>query len=189
MKRFFIAIVALLTTTISFAQSKGIDDWKNLRVISNERKINFTIDWSEAIITNLDFSEWVESEKDWKESEIEIRNRFIQSFNSVSDYGDYPHRLGSYSDSPFTMTLRILRADYDGSAVTALITVVDDEGNVIFEQEQKSAKGRWGSVANLMGDALEVMGHKVGVKFNKNARLDNRAQRKEYEDKIYRHKK
>ena len=189
MKSFAVACFALIIVSFGFAPSHGIDDWNNLRITANERKINFQIDWSGAIIQNIDYPEWVEGEKDWKGSEAELRNKFIKSFNGITDNGDYPHRLGNYAEAPYSLILHIVNVNEDGSMIQAVVSVVDDHENTIFQKEHFSNKGHWGSTINLMGDALEEMGRSVGNNFYRYARPDKKERKKNYNDGIYSRKK
>jgi len=168
MKR-LLSVILILTISLT-ALAQKMSDSKNLAAVADEQKIDLNIDFSNASILGVDFEDWVTGEPDWDQSYSEIRVKFIQAFNSIADRGRHPHRAGSAPNSSYLLHIKIEKVKDDGSEVHALVCVENKEGNTIYEKSMKGEQGRFGSVANLMGDAMEDLGYKVGRLFSSNAK-------------------
>ena len=168
MKRILILVLLLVAPIFVFAQK--LNDSKNLGAIADETKLDLIIDFSEASILGVDFEDWVTGEPDWEQSYSTIRVKFMQAFNSSADKGKKPHKVGNAPNSNYVVYVKVQKVKDDWSEVHALVSVKNRDGEVIFADSIKGEQGRFGSVANLMGDAMEDMGWKVGRLIFRNAR-------------------
>jgi len=168
MKKLFALITAALLIMPLYAE----DAWKELSFLASVKKINLVIDYSEADIVGEDFEDFVQGEKEWDTYEQEIRSKFVRAFNQEANDGDYPHRVGNYEDSKYTLVLKVKTVTKKGSEIHTKVLVTNQEGKVVFVRDDEwCEKGKYGSVPNLMGDAMGKMGMELGKKFFFNARF------------------
>lgn len=167
-KILFSLILSLLIVPV-YAQKVQDTPWSQLSQVAETRKINFEIDYSKADILGEDYADFVAGDAAWATDEGEIRSRFIRSFNTEADDGRYPHRLGSYGESDVKMLIKILEVRESGSSVSGLLFLYK-ENKLVFIRKVYAEKGRVGSVGNLMGDAMEVIGESLGSKFFRHSR-------------------
>lgn len=163
MKKKYLVLFLILLSLPLYGQK--LNSWKNLSVIANTRDLNCVIDYSGASILNETFDDWVKGEPDWDSSFYEICSKFRQSFNGNADKGKHPHRVGTFPDAEYSLVLHVLKVKDKGSNVQVQFEVVTKDGEVIFSQKGEGKQGRYGSVANLMSDAFEDLGGKLGLSF------------------------
>lgn len=168
MKKLFTIIIAALMILPLYAENP----WKDLSFLGSVKKINFVIDYSEADIVGEEFEDFVAGEVEWETYAQEIRSKFVRAFNQEANDGDYPHRVGNYDDAKYTLVLKVQSVTAKGSEIHTKVLVANQDGEVLFKREDEWCKrGTFGSVCNLMGDAMGKMGTEIGRKFFFNARF------------------
>lgn len=171
MKRAYIILSLILWSLFSSAQNPVQYKWADLGFISDTRKLNLVIDYSSADILGEDFVDFVAGEANWGSYEPEIRSKFIRAFNEEADKGTYPHRVGNYPDAEYTIVIHVGKVDDRGSNIKGTMDIVNAQGELVFTHKVEGNEGRFGSVCNLMGDALREMGEDIGQSFYHHARV------------------
>lgn len=114
---------------------------------------NVIIDLSDANVMGMDLITYIETSTDRKghgnfESEA---NRILEPLNKIKG-----HNFTYNSDLPISLVIKVRELDKDGRENTSDYVFIDNTTNeVICGIRLKSKGGRFGSFANLLGDALE----------------------------------
>lgn len=165
-----------LFSTYTYGQ-EDIDDvtssWKELGFLVGEDKARFVLDLSDAIIVGVSAEDCKELEPKWDTEVKNMTSRFIAAFNSTTMKGDRSFKIGTNLESNLVFFLRVMDVTEKGSNVKAMFEVQDKQGTLLFSTEVKAERGMWGSKLNLMGDALEAIGEKIGKKIS-SFELDNK---------------
>lgn len=165
MKRYlFISILAFLSLSL-FAQTEKENSWKDLSFLSGEAQINFAVDFSRAIILDMDVEEFIAQEPDWDEGLAEMKAKFIQSFNKKS-----PIKAVTGEDTDYALVILPLKVTEKGSHIAGILKITDKSGNEVFLHRFDNEAGIFGSALNLMGDAFEDLGEEMGNIFRKYAK-------------------
>lgn len=98
------------------------------------------------------------------QTEKEIRDKFIDVANEKTPDGFYfsGNRLSRY-----ILKLHVTNVDPDGETYLYAMVFDTKEKRLIFQKKYNANGGTFGSLTNLMGDAAERLGKKVGRDFNK----------------------
>lgn len=158
MKRIVLSILLITAVLPLFAQ-KNLDSWKRLDPLRGQ-EINFGLDFSNAQIMGQNANDFIASREDWKNEHQEIWCRMVNAFNSYA----YKSTLGGYRESEYTLLIQPVLVDDDGSTIDGWTQVVNSKGEVIFCRSFHVSEGHFGSVTNLMGDALAKYAEKLGKK-------------------------
>lgn len=161
-KYFLLSILACLSLSI-FAQNTPENSWKDLSFLDGQSQINFTVDFSRAIILDLDVEEFIAQEPDWDEGLAEMRAKFIQSFNEKS-----PVKAVTGEDTDYMLVVLPLSVTEKGSHIKGFLRIADKSGKEVFTHRFDNEAGIFGSALNLMGDAFEDLGEELGKTFKKN---------------------
>lgn len=131
-------------------------------------------DFSNAMVGNESYKDFVQSmiykEGDdfttkFDEDLVEIISDFIEEYNDTNS----PLILTTNKDTKATMTIYVKYISSDGNKVEADYVFTDKETEKLLVSIQMTAKdGRCGSFTNLMGDAFEAAGKKLGKYIKKN---------------------
>ena len=155
MKKWFITAIMILGVVTVNAQkvTKG-----SFRALANETTVSLSIDYTDAKIDKVPFDIFLEGEEKWEEGYREIMLKLIREANRSGGGMKYSsQRTGNYQ-----LVFKALKVDRDGET-TGNLLLQDKDGNVIGEAEKVNANGgRFGSQTNLMGDAAEKLGKKIG---------------------------
>ena len=165
MKKILLYLSLIALPALSFAQKVKDHPWQDLSFLSGQSKINLVIDFSEATILNMDATDFISQESDWEKGVVEMRTKFIQAFNNKSKV-----RAANSTDTDYTLTIIPLTVTEKGSHVKGNLRITDKGGNEIFLHSFNNEAGMFGSAINLMGDAFEDLGEKLGKTFKKYAR-------------------
>jgi len=161
-KYLLLSILACLSLSI-FAQNTPENSWKDLSFLDGQSQINFTVDFSRAIILDMDVEEFIAQEPDWDEGLAEMRAKFIQAFNEKS-----PVKAVTGEDTDYMLVILPLKVTEKGSHVQGFFRIADQSGKEVFTHRFDNEAGIFGSALNLMGDAFEDLGEELGKAFKKN---------------------
>lgn len=131
-------------------------------------------DFSNATIGNEPYKDFIQSmiykEGDdyptkFDEDMMDIISDFIEEYNDTNS----PLILTTNKDTKATMTICVKFVSRDGNSIDADYVFTDKEsGNVLVSINMTAKDGRCGSFTNLMGDAFEAAGKKLGKYIKKN---------------------
>ncbi len=171
MKKIFFIAMVLLTASLSFAQSPApgslsfLDDHKSLKVV---------VDYTQAIIDNMDYETRCESDIDWAKNEKEVTSRFLTSFSRVLA----SHKLTMSKSSELLFVVKVTKIDEDGECY-AFAQFQDKDGIVLGTIENLNGKGgKMGSFTNLAGDGMERLATAIGIKLDKYNHATKKAAKK-----------
>ena len=151
----------------------------SLTCLKGESQLNVIIDFSQSKIDGLseqDFiwkmglkdsrgSEWEEYWK--KDCYKQFFGKFcLSAFEETEEIG---LKLGSFPEAKYTAILQLETVDDDGEIngrIRIVETETEKEKAVIMKLNGDG--GRWGSIENLIGDAMERAGEKTGRFIRKN---------------------
>lgn len=166
--------MAIVFASIAFA-SNAQRDWnqENIRGKNNNiedrtfkiltdsvgKTISFKLDYSESMIKNIPFEDFVDLEENWELGYKEITAKFLAEAN---DELGGKLILSSKKETEWQIVLKLDRVDDDGGSFGSLY-LYDKNGNVLAETSKiHGVGGKFGTQLNLMGDAAERMGKQVG---------------------------
>ncbi|MBR5650791.1 MAG: hypothetical protein IKX38_03865 [Bacteroidales bacterium] len=170
MKRlvFFFAFVLMSTTMYCQIVEKGA-----LLFLKDEQQLNFDVDFSDAMIDRMSEKEFLdlkcfeEDEGDgWRDYwNTKCRKGFILKFTINANQktnGKFP-RLGMYPEATYTAVYKLVNVDDDGDLKGGVIIKDTKTGEVkAVVKNVFGDGGRFGSIENLIGDAMERAGKSFG---------------------------
>jgi len=152
--------------------------YENLDFLADQIYMSLKIDFSSAMIEGLEIDEFIASDSSWETASVEMRDKFISAFNrstmakpiyngqqhgTPSIYGSGIHMI--IKDKPencYTLVIRPFDVSEKGSHIIGIYQIVDRSGNPVYKENFDVEKGKFGSVTNLMTDAFEALGDKIG---------------------------
>ena len=168
MKRVIVYVLLFLLPFSAMGQEsskKGKKADKSLwECLGGATKAKFVLDLSEAVIEGIEAGDYAVFEPDWDKEVLEMNKKFISSFNTASAKGPYPLRIGLTTQSDITIVIVVTTVTGDGSNVNANFEIRSKDGETLYTEPVSADEGRFGSVLNLMGDAFEKMGTRLGRK-------------------------
>lgn len=154
----------------SYAQELPKENkWTDLERLAEIPRFDFRLDFTYVNILGLSYEDYKTMDPEWALYEARFLSYFISSFNAEASIGKWPHSLGYRTSDEYSMVLQISHVAKNGSHVYANLYVFNQNGQIFFYRSVEAKKGRIGSVCNLMGDALNALGHDVGRSFYYNA--------------------
>ncbi|GEM_PF-2988729 len=144
--------------------------WQDLSVLADVMNLNLVLDFSEATILHRDVSDFIATEPDWDTGIAEVEGRFMSTFNEGANWGSTPHKAGHYSDAEYTLVIKVTSVEDKGSEISGYVCIIDAVKQIVFSRDFNTEAGRYGSVLNLMGDAMEEFGDDLGDTFGKYAK-------------------
>ncbi len=162
----FTALIICFSAKSSYAQSN--EERKLLKSLKNEKEIDVSIIFSQAIIhgkSEADFVyiEDISSEEDWitlweNEYKPSLFRDLLGSFNNyMFDYG-YRVRFGSYEQSTYQIKLIVSSISENGSVFISGFIKNRDQKESLYELTVYGRGGTFGSKINLMGDGFKRVG-------------------------------
>ena len=177
MKRlFFIATVllsALLfgSATESFSQTP---EPGSLEFIKNFKTVKVIVDYSKAIIDNMDYETRCEADEAWVKGEKEVTSRFISALSRVLS----SHSLIVSKGSELQLVVKINKIDEDGECY-GTVEFQGKDGELLGTLGSVNGNGgKWGSLTNLAGDGMERLAEDIGSKLEDYNRATKKATKK-----------
>ena len=125
MKRLLFYILASIMTVTSFSQTVTKNDLpKNLKGI----RMNFQMDFSQAVIMGMSENEFAEYEKDWNDDKPTIVRNFKSGTNFTlgNSYG-----VGDYKDAKYMVIVKVNTITDEGYFVCD-VDILDEVNKVVF---------------------------------------------------------
>ena len=158
MKRISIVAVVIAICFIPCAAQKVTKG--SLSVLRNESKLNMVCDFSHCIIDKRPAVYKIQKEGDnWEKGVSEITLRFGEGLSKKV------HTLivGQFPSARYTLVYNIDNIDDDEDCKGNMILKDTQTGEIIAEIEKANGSaGKFGSFFNLLGDAFEDLGKKIG---------------------------
>ena len=163
MKKGFITLIMFFSMITIHAQKISYGSFGALK---NERTVSVSIDYSESKIDKVPFDIFLESEEEWDKGYHDILLNFVKAANK------YGHGIKyiTKKTSNYQLVFKAKDVDQDGETIGSLI-LLDKNDHIVGVADKFHARGgKYGSQMNLMGDASERMGKKVGKFIKKQVR-------------------
>ncbi|MBR0503246.1 MAG: hypothetical protein IJJ77_08395 [Paludibacteraceae bacterium] len=158
MNRFKVMVLFGLIAMSSYGQKLDQGSFDSLK---GEKKIKVEFDYTNAVIKNMSYADYVAQEKNWDTGSVEILRKFITEFNAATK----GKIVATTEDTKYKLVLKVSEVEKRGDT-EAVGNVVDAEGNVIATiKDCEGEGGKWGTHINLMGDAAQNMGAALGKLF------------------------
>lgn len=154
LKNIILVVSLMLTSATLHAQKVASGD---IKCLQDQTAVNLDVDFSNCMIVDVPATVKMSSEPNWEKGVSEISARF--SRGSIR-YGFY---INDKSDSRYTLIYHLATID-DDQDTTGTIEVRDNTtGTTVAVIEKANGKaGHFGSFFNLLGDAFENLGKKIG---------------------------
>ncbi len=171
MKKLVLIVTMCLFSTFALAQ---IPEPGSLDFLKDHKSVKVEVDYSQAIINNMDYETRCEQDPDWKKNENEVTGRFISALSQELS----SHNLMISKKSDLVLVVKLTRIDEDGECY-ANAEFQDLEGNVLGVLKGLNGDGgKWGSLTNLASDGMEELAKDVGSVLNKYKRATKKASKK-----------
>ncbi|MDR1181236.1 MAG: hypothetical protein LBL13_04605, partial [Bacteroidales bacterium] len=135
--------------------------------LRNETKINVSFDFSKVEIEGKPVKYWIAKEgeewkNDWEEAIPEFSEKFVRTLNAVMIDKSRDLDFGNFQEANYQLTVQFLTIDDDNDVKALLIFSQNNSQNALAEISINGKAGKFGSMANLIGDAMIDAGEKFG---------------------------
>lgn len=161
MKNLIFTLLTLCLCITSYAQQVKEGSFS---ILKTEERINFEIDYSQATIYNLDYEDFILGEDDWTDDYHELVSKCMMEANDkLSGIIMFSNKI----KTNYKLIFNVIRVSGNGTTngnTYGNLILMDDTNQIIAEAGSFYGKGGiFGSKTNLMGDAIEVIGEKIGI--------------------------
>ena len=168
--QFTIVVVCIVMQMNIFAQVQNKNNWKTLSRFAKEEVLSFSIDFTNSLINGFEVDEFIAQESDWAEGVNDMNTRFSTAFNREAYRGTYPHRLTAKKYKNYTINVQVQQVQTSlftkkRTWISVNITITDNNGDILFSTYIEESNGVFGTNLNLIGDALEAVGSRLGKMF------------------------
>lgn len=165
----FFLFIGLFSVTKAQKTLEGSFDF-----IKDLKKINIIIDYSEAKIDGKSEESFIISKTLEEDEGEEWRNywnnkvkkifmyKFTSAINENKGLMSLGFLAGDFPDALYTATYKLKRVDSDGELYGNIIFTEKSSNKIVAIIKLNGDGGHWGSIENLMGDAFEKAGIKLG---------------------------
>lgn len=158
MKKFLLAIALVGCLPLS-AQiiTKG-----SLSFLKNQKQVNMICNFENCIVDKHSIDYARHEHEDWDEGVEEIIMRFSEGFLQKTR-NQYICKFGNFPEAEYTLVYNLINIDddQDTKGTIDILNTKTQEVVVHIEKANGSA-GTFGSFFNLLGDAFEDLGKKLG---------------------------
>jgi hypothetical protein len=162
-----ILLTALFVAVTAFGASAQKLEKSSIDFLKKETQVNITFDFSvlkiESKTVEMMIAENGEKWKNWWEKAIpEFSEKFVRTLNTVLSDKNRDLTFGDFQQADYALTVKFLEINDDNDVKALLIFSQNDSENSLAEISIDGKAGRFGSVANLLGDAMKDAGRKFG---------------------------
>lgn len=151
-----VAVMMALCFIPSFAQkvTKG-----SLSILKNESQMNMVCDFTKCTIDDMPAYYFIKQEENWEKGVAEIITRFGEGLGRK-----IPTLIvGQFPEARYTLVYNVTVIDDDEDCKGTMVLKETQTGNIVAEIEKANGSaGSFGSFFNLLGDAFEDLGKKIG---------------------------
>lgn len=167
MKRFSVVAVMLAIILIPCVAQKVTKG--SLSVLKNEKQLNMVCDFTNCIIDKKPAYYQIQKEGDnWEKGVSEIIFRFGEGVSKKVR----TLIVGQFPDAKYTLYYALESIDDDQDCFGTIFLKDTQTGEIIAEiKKAYGSAGMFGSFFNLLGDAFEDLGKKIGMIIKKPSRL------------------
>jgi len=158
-KYFIILLCAFVWCSSSFAQviTKG-----SLSVLKDQKQVNMICESENCTVDkhSIDYARNVHD--NWDKGVEEIIVRFTEGYNDKAN-GKYFCKFGEYPEAEYTLVYHLIDID-DDQDTKGTIDILNTKSQevVVHIDKANGSAGTFGSFFNLLGDAFENLGKKLG---------------------------
>lgn len=139
----------------------------SLDFLNNQTELNIVFDYTHLKIEGKSeeyyaIKEGKEWQKDWNNSKKEFFEKFVNSMNLELINRENKLRCGSYGDAKYQATIWVLELDDDNDMNAEVIIHKISDNQALARITLYGAAGAFGTMANLVGDAMKDAGKKLG---------------------------
>lgn len=158
MKKFFILLsITLMGLTTTHAQ---IVKSGSLSVLNDQTQVNMVCDFKNCTIDKKPSRVVMAKYPEWNKGVTEITARFN---SGQMEKNKYEMDFGNFPEAKYTLTYYLADIDDDQDCKGTMILTETATGEVVATIEKANGKaGSFGSFFNLLGDAFENLGKKIG---------------------------
>lgn len=155
MKKILITALMFVCVCSSYAQKVT---YGSFDVLANEREVCVKLDYTGAMIDDLPFDVFLETEDNWDKGNREILLKFIKEANKEESGILFLTK----KETKYILVFKAISVSGRGTTI-GYLNLLDNEDNIIAKTDNFKARGgRFGTHINLMGDAAERLGEMVG---------------------------
>lgn len=137
----------------------------SLEVLKSERHLNLVCDFTNCLVDKKPVEYAMQREEDWDGGVAEITLRFGEGLSSRV----HSLLVGQYPDAKYTLVYYLSEIDDDQDCKGRMTLKETAMDTVVAEiAEANGSAGKFGSFFNLLGDAFENLGKKIGKLIMKN---------------------
>lgn len=157
MKRISVVAVMLAIILIPCVAQKVTKG--SLSVLKNEKQLNMVCDFTNCTIDKKPAYYKIQKEENWEKGVSEITTRFGEGLSKKMR----TLIVGQFPEAKYTLVYNIANIDDDQDCKGTMVLKDTQTGEIIAEIEKAYGKaGMYGSFFNLLGDAFENLGKKIG---------------------------
>jgi hypothetical protein len=166
MKQMLFTMLFVVTTVVGVSAQNLKEG--SIDFLKNETKINVAFDFSETKIEGKPIKYWVlkegeEWKDDWEEAIPEFSEKFVKTLNTVLAGKERDLEFGNFKEAKYRLTVHFLDIDDDNDVKALLVFSQNNAENSLAEISINCKAGRFGSMANLIGDAMIDAGENFGA--------------------------
>ncbi|MDR1120966.1 MAG: hypothetical protein LBM08_08615 [Dysgonamonadaceae bacterium] len=160
----FITLFAV-TTVFSISAQKLREG--NLDFLKGETKLNIVFDYSNLKIEGRSEEYYIEKngikwKENWDNAKNEFFEKFVRNVNLKLIEKEKQLRCGNFLDSKYQATVRVLELDNDKDMDAEIIIAQMDNNQILARLTLTGKAGSFGTMTNLVGDAMKDAGEKIG---------------------------
>lgn len=157
MKKFTFVTAMMVMSIIPCCAQKLVQG--SLEVLKSERHLNLVCDFTNCLVDKKPIEYAMRKEENWEGGVAEITLRFgeglISKFHSLM--------VGQYPEAKYTLVYYLSEIDDDQDCKGKMVLKETATDTVVAEiAEANGSAGTFGSFFNLLGDAFENLGKKIG---------------------------
>ena len=154
---FIILLGAFVWCSSSFAQiiTKG-----SLSVLQDQKQVNMICDFDNCTVDKHSIEYAKDQHDNWDLGVMEITKRFSDGYNDKSKHYS---KFGNFPDAKYTLIYHLIDID-DDQDTKGTIDIIETQTKelVVHIEKANGSAGMFGSFFNLLGDAFENLGQKLG---------------------------
>lgn len=163
MKKFYVALLLMMVTMSSFAQSVV----GSFVPLAREGKATVEIDFSDAIIHNMSEKDFQEFEVDWNKDKMSVAGTI---FSNIQDKLDNYAVFSKTMQFPYKLLVKVVRITVNGDFYCNVYLYDENQKELARMERVYGNGGRWGTKLNLIKDGAEDVGEAIGKKIRRDIR-------------------
>ena len=131
----------------------------SLSVLKNEKQLNLVCDFTKCTIDKKPSEYYIKKNPKWDEGVAEIITRFGEGLSTKVN----TLIVGQYPEAKYTLVYNLEKIDDDEDSFGTMVLKDTQTGDIVaIIHDANGSAGHFGSFFNLLGDAFENLGKKIG---------------------------